>query len=332
MAKIVVVTHTDLDGVAAAAIYTRLARADPDKDAIIIMTEPYKLHKSLENIAKTNGITRVAIMDLGPNADTISTIIKLVAQLATKSVRVEWYDHHRWDNGWIESLKSAGARMYIDVSTCSAGVVAKYAPVELGADNDSFNELLAAATCAADLWKWDHPLAPKLYRVVGRYKGAYGDKWRREILRKFHNGVIWWPELDNALSEYLQKEFEGFKTLLKNTVVKEVNGCRIVFVLKKSSPPNASVAGNTLLYRFNGDIAVIVRARGKGVSFRSKTLDVQSLAYKLGGGGHMYAAGAPLKLPLLYRIFSIVYPKLKLRYAVKVVSEALESAKICPTG
>ncbi len=330
LARIVIVTHTDLDGVASAAIYARLAGAEPDKEATIIMSEPYKLHRSLADIARNlRDVNRVAIMDLGPNADTFDSIIEATRKLVSLGVKVEWYDHHRWSNDWVKTLEELSVHVYIDTSTCAAGVVAKYAPQELEAESDEFIEALVSATCAADLWKWDNPLAPRLYRVVDRYKGARGDKWRRLMLKGFYKGALWWPELDDALAEYLRREFKGFASALKSVVVKEFNCCKVVFVLKKPGPPNASILGNALLRRFNADIAVIVRVRGKGVSFRSQSCNVRDLAYVLGGGGHPRAAGAPLKLPLLYKILSLVYPKLKLYQAIKLVTKGFESVKPC---
>ncbi|RUM46956.1 MAG: hypothetical protein DSY37_03995 [Hyperthermus sp.] len=329
MPSVKIVTHTDLDGVASAAIYARLLGTPPGRDAEIYMVEPYRLHKVLEDIAKNGGAERIAIMDLGPNRDTLGYTINAVKMLIELGARVEWYDHHRWDEAWIEELRGAGARVYVDTSTCAAGVVAYYASRELGRELDEFSKTLASSTCAADLWRWDDSMAPRLYRVAERYRGKRGDAWRRMMIEGFFEGRLWWPELDEALEEYLRMEFDGFSYAERNSLVRDYDGCRVVFALKKPGPPSPSIVGNSLLYRFNADIAVIVRRRGRGLSLRSIRVDVRRIAYVLGGGGHPRAAGAPLSMPLHYRIVSLVYPRIRLFYASKVIARALEALGGC---
>lgn len=321
-----IITHTDLDGIAAAAIYLRLAGAEPDVDASVVFAEPYKLHRVLPGIASTN---RVAIMDLGPNTSTFGNVLDSIAALRKKGIVVEWYDHHRWKEEWIENLQSLSVKTYIDTSTCAAGVVAKYAPDELEAEPDDFIARLVKATCAADLWKWDDPLAPRLYRVIDRYHGVKGDKWKRTILRGFWEGSFWWPELDEALNEYLEKEFSGFTEALKNVIVDNIRGCRVVFALKRPGPPNASILGNSLLDRYSGDVAVIVRRKGRGISLRSRGINVREIAVRLGGGGHPRAAGAPLEMPLHYRLLAFFWPKAGLYYAKRLVEQAVEELGGC---
>jgi len=322
-----VVTHTDLDGIAAAAIYLRLAGAEPDVDAAIMFAEPYKLHRVLADVGD---VERVAIMDLGPNTGTFDSIVGTIADLRQRGITVEWYDHHRWRPEWVEKLSSLGAKMYIDTATCGAGVVAKYAPGELDAEPDEFISRLVKATCAADLWKWDDPLAPKLYRVVDRYRGSKGDKWKRTILRGFWEGSFWWPELDEALNEYLEKEFTGFNDALRNVVIATIRDCRVVFVLKRPGPPNASILGNSLLDRYSADIAVIIRRKGRGLSLRSRSVNVREIAARLGGGGHPRAAGAPLNMPLRYRVLAFFWPRARLYYARQLIERALEELGGCP--
>ncbi|ABM80312.1 DHH family phosphoesterase [Hyperthermus butylicus] len=325
--KVHIVTHTDLDGVASAAIYLRLSGLKLGVDASLTFTEPHKLHKTLQSIESVN---RIVIMDLGPNTSTIEKIADTLAGFTSKGVAVEWYDHHRWQEEWIARLRELGVRVHIDTTTCAAGVVARYAPKELGIDVDDYAEKLAAITCAADLWRWDEPMATRLYRVVDRYRGARGDQWRRRLVEGFVSGSLWWPELDGALSDYLRLEFSGFNYALRNTVVRDINGCRVVAVLKRPGPPSASILGNILLSRFSADIAVIVRARGsKGISFRSSRINVREIAIRLGGGGHPKAAGAPLSLSLPERLIALFYPKVKLKAVMRSVEAVLRELGGC---
>ena len=319
----IVITHTDLDGIVAAAVYLRLAGAKLGVDAVVHFAEPYKLHKVLSQIDACN-TTRVAIIDLGPNTTNFGDVAEKLKELIRRDVVVEWYDHHRWYDEWINQLKDIGVHLYIDTSTCAAGVVAKYAVEELEAQSDEHIKELVAATCAADLWRWDNPLATKLYRVVDRYKGRKGDAWKRKLVIGFSEGSLWWPELDEALEEYLKLEFEGFAKALRSVIVGDKAGCRFVVVLKHPGPPAASIIGNSLVDRYGADFVVIVRRGGsKGISLRSKVVNVREIAVKLGGGGHPRAAGAPLNMPWWARLIARIYPRYKLAYAAKLIEKVL---------
>ncbi len=326
--SITIVAHTDLDGVAASAAYLRLAGAQLGREARLFFTEPYKLVKVLRQAA--TGTRRLVVVDLGLNARDLGAVSRLVREAVRQGVKVEWYDHHIWDREWIEGLTRAGATLHIDNTTCAAGVVLRYAPQHLGTEPDDTLKQLIDAACAADLWRWDHPLAPKLFRVVDRYHGRRGDKWRRELVRGFSSGALWWPELDEALQEYIRREFEGASYSLHHTVVVEVKGCKIVFALKKPGPPNASIVAAMVTARTGADVAVIVKVKGRGLSLRSRRVNVREIAVRMGGGGHVRASGAPLRINPLLAPLSRLIPRIRLRYAIRQVVKAVEELGGCP--
>jgi oligoribonuclease NrnB/cAMP/cGMP phosphodiesterase (DHH superfamily) len=293
---------------------------------MLIFTEPYKLHKVLARLPKAR---KIVISDLGPNVSTVELIALELRKLVEQGSKVEWYDHHRWEAEWIRIVRESGAKIYIDNTLCAAAVIAKYAPNELNVEVDSFSEQLARITCAADLWTWSEYMAGWLYRVVERYHGGRGDKWRRMIVKGFYEGSLWWPDLQEALEEYVRREFKGFKQALAKTSLVTVDDCKIVGTLKPPGPPAASIVAAGLLSRYSADIAVIVRRRGKGLSLRSRTVNVREVAVKLGGGGHPRAAGAPLNMPLAWRLLTILIPSLKLSWALRAVAAAVRELGGC---
>ncbi len=313
--------HTDLDGVASAAIYLRLSGGILGTDTRLFFAEPYNLPRVLESIS--GDTERIVIADLGVNSGSLDKVVKALRK-HTRVSAIEWYDHHQWLDDWKKRIRDLGVELFIDQSTCSAGVVAKYAPRVLDADPDPYVWELVEATCAADLWRWDHPMAPRLFRVVDRYRGRRGDAWRRNLVKGFAEGSLWWPELDEALNEYIRLEFEGYDYALRHAEILRVNECQAVLTLKKPGPPSPSIIGNALMERFSADFAVIVRTRGRGMSFRSRGVDVQEIAVTLGGGGHRRAAGAPLDINLLYRLLAYIYPRIKLAIAKKKLKKVLE--------
>ncbi len=327
--KATIVTHTDLDGVGAAAVYIKLGGLVLGVDTRLVFAEPHSLDRALDSLdANTE---KIVISDLGFNPRIADRVVSLLEKYLAKGVVVEWYDHHRWREEWVKKLESIGVKIYIDTTTCATGVVARYAPGELGVERDEYTESFVQAVCAADLWKWDHPAAPKLYRVVYRYRGPRGDEWRRELIRGFAEGAMWWPDLDEALHEYIRLEFANYSKALSTLVVEEYPGCRIGYVLKPSGPPTAGILAASLMARRGLDAIAVVKTNSRGISLRSRgRVDVQRIAVERGGGGHPSAAGMPLVMPWYASLIARLYPKIKLRYARKAVEEALRSLGECP--
>ena len=320
MEEHVIVTHNDLDGVAAGAVYCRL-RGCSSAEARVFFVEPDSLPSLLKDLAKWVGQgVEVSISDLGVNEDSVDRIARHIRVMVGRGARVLWFDHHVWEDDWVEKLREAGAELYVDRTTCAAGVVAKH----LGGADEAVEELVAA-TCAADLWTWNHPLAGKLFRVVGRYRGGRGYKWKRDLLEQMARGILWSDQLQEALESYVDRELEGYNNALAHVKVMEVGGCRIAFLARHRGPPNNSLLASYILSKTGADIAAITRGF-RSLSLRSRTVDVRRIAVQLGGGGHPAAAGAPLRPSLVYRIVGFLAPSILERWAARRVVEAVRVA------
>lgn len=325
MGHTVVVTHTDLDGVASAAVYLRAAGLEPT-EATIIYAEPYNLDEKLGEIANhLERGDRLAIMDLGVNKSTIKSVAETLGDLTSRGVEVEWYDHHVWDRGEAEAIRGLGVSLFIDRSTCAAGVVARYAPEVHDSKLDGATEELVRATCAADLWRWDHPLAPKLFRVTGR-RGE--EAWRTKLVEKFYRGILWDEEMEERLQDYINSELAGYSRVLRTLSRAEAGGCRVVAAYKPEGPPPTSMVGSLLLSRNDADIAVIVRGNG-AMSLRSRRADVSRVAARLGGGGHPAAAGAKPGMPVYVKILSFLTPRALSWYAARLVARTAAEVGAC---
>lgn len=327
MGHTIIVTHNDLDGLGSAAAYLRI-RGLSLEDSTLIFAEPYELHTTLQSLIDNvaEGDT-IAIMDLGMNAENMRHVIEYTSSLLEQGAEIEWYDHHIWGPE-AEELRGLGARVYIDTATCATGVVAKYASLIYGYSLNSDPALLelVRAVCAADLWRWDHHLAPKLFRIVGNEgKNSEGEKWRRFLVEKFREGTLWCEEFEEALASYVNKELRSYHKVLASIANASKGACRVAAVTKPRGPPANSLIGAMILSRFNANIAVIIRENG-AVSLRSRTLNVQRIASILGGGGHPRAAGAKLRIPLWVRVLSKFYPRIVPKYiARKILVAAIES-------
>ena len=317
MNHVYIVTHTDLDGVASAAVAVRLL-GRIDGGYTVSYAEPYNLDEvlaGLEQYIEEGDL--LVVSDLGPNRSSFPRAVEVIKKLAGRRVDIEWYDHHVWSDDDKKALAGAGVKLFIDTSTCAAGVVARYMPSIHDARVDEYIEDLVAATCSADLWRWDHPLSPKLFRVVGR--NGEGQDGKDLVLKKLISGILWDEELEERLLDYLEKELEGFNNVQRTTYIYQGHGCRVAAAYKQGGPPANSFIGGMLLGRYSADIAVIIRPNG-GISLRSRRVNVQRIASSLGGGVHPRASGAKVDIPLIYMIRSRIYPRMVSRYIARIVA------------
>ncbi len=323
-----IVTHTDLDGVgsAAAAVAVFGRRSG---EYTVLYAEPYNVHEKIAEIAEYMEKGDILVIaDLGPNRDSFPHAVKAIEGLAGKGVRVYWFDHHVWDPAEAEAVEKAGARLILDRTTCATGVVARYAPSILGVEKPPFFEELEKAVCAADLWRWDHHLAPKLYRVAeARGEGVRPEDWRNRLVAKFSEGTLWDEEMESRLEDYVNRELANYNSILKTVVVVD-GACRVAAAYKERGPPANSFVAASLLARHDADIAVIVRENG-GMSLRSRRVNVREVAVRLGGGGHPVAAGAKIKIPITVRLAAKLSKKMLSRHAARVVLKAAEEAGVC---
>ncbi|MEM0199924.1 MAG: DHHA1 domain-containing protein, partial [Saccharolobus sp.] len=137
----------------------------------------------------------------------------------------------------------------------------------------------------------------KLRRIVESNKDY---SWKNELIKTFYNGILWNENFDKMLEDILTKELEGYKKVMKSFKVLEIDGHKLAVAIRWKGPPDISYASQFIMSRTGA--SVFVSANGKSISFRSNEIDVRQYAVKLGGGGHPLAAGAQLKVPLIYRL------------------------------
>ncbi len=308
--EVVVITHTDLDGLSSAALILKYI-GNVDR---FYFAQPHQLYAVLNKVPNSS---QVFITDIGVNGPTLPKVIKQLERIISSGGSVKWFDHHVWDDEWIGKIKEVGVELYIDRSTCATGVVAKY----LGLKGEDV-ETLVKATCSIDLWRFDHWLGNFLARYAG-YKGGY--EWKRYVVMKLSSFS---GELDDEIKEVVEKavsrELKIFSKALEKAVLTKVGNVKLVAYFKGNEEHLTSYIANVLLSRFQADIAVIIRYGS--VSFRSRTYNVRELAKALGGGGHPLAAGAPLKPPFYIRLLTLLgIRRFHINWCIKRISEVIKS-------
>jgi len=305
---VVIITHTDLDGIASAALVWR-GVGEPEK---IFFIQPQQLGKVL---GKVPGGSDVYITDLGINQGTLNDVVRNAGRIIGSGGRIRWFDHHMWDGSWIDKLRGLGAEIYVDTSTCAAGVVMEHLPL-----SDRGAKELVSATCSIDLWMFNDWRGNFLARYVG-YRDDSG--WRAETVRllkdfmgKVGNDIV------NKVSEVVDSELKTYSRVVEEASINEINGLRLAYYFKNSNEHLTSFIGNLMLSRFNADIALICKYRS--VSLRSRGFNVREVAKSLGGGGHPRAAGASVSPPLWRLLAALVgYRRPLLSWCVGKVSDAI---------
>ncbi|MEM1603037.1 MAG: DHHA1 domain-containing protein [Zestosphaera sp.] len=308
----VLITHTDLDGVASGALIMK-KYGHLDK---IYFTQPHNLHARLAGIP--NG-SIVHITDIGVNKTSLDRIKENIKRILNSGGEIYWFDHHVWEESWIKELTELGVTLYVDRTTCSAGVVSKYLEVEN-------SEELVKATCSVDLWLMNDWRGNFLSRYVGYAGGA---SWKEKALKKL---VSFDGSIDSEVSEVVERavteELKIYDKALKKAKIRECGDLKIVYYFKDQEEHLTSYIANILMSRYGADVAVICR-RGS-VSLRSKSIDVRKVALSMGGGGHPRAAGAGLKPDLIRRVmYFLGFKKLYTEWCVNKVFQHLLLTQTC---
>lgn len=314
MGERVIVTHTDLDGVAAAAIVVgSVGEADR-----LMFAQPHQLAAVFAKIP--NG-AEVYVSDLGINQLILGKVAKQVRRIVGSGGAVRWFDHHRWEEEWVMRLREAGAEIYVDTGTCGTGVVAKYLPA-----NAEWVKELVSAACSVDLWLFNDWRG----NYLARYVGYGGTEWKRMVVAKLvgFSGID--EEIEEVAEEVVSRELETLTAAVtKAVVVSSGGGLRAVAYFKSRDDNHlTSFIASLLMNRFDVDVAIICR---KGsLSFRSRRdIDVSKAAKLIGGGGHPRAAGAKLDPPLWRLLLSLLGIRGPLfRWCVNIALNALERAAL----
>jgi len=318
MSGTVIVTHTDLDGVASAALilkYLRVRGVD-DSNISIVLTQPHNLHKVLSKLS----CDELFISDLGINHRTYELLLNEVRRLRSEDTKIYWFDHHVWQGSWVNELVNLGVNLYLNPNTCSAGVVVSSLRLL-----DSESQLLANATCSVDLWVFNNYLGNYLSRYVV-CKG--GNKWRKYLISKlsgFKGGLD--SEILKCVEDVVDRDLRTYSEVLKKVLLSVIDGVKVAFVVKEWEESSTSYIAHFIMSRVNADVVIVCKEGS--LSIRSNELNIRELAVRLGGGGHPKAAGAPFKLPLLHKLLlRIGLKKYVLKYCAKVVTEAIRSVGI----
>jgi len=275
-----IVSHWDVDGIASAALVAHYFGIPLEN---IRLSSTSRIHVFAKELLKS-GINHLFILDLNPNFTVAN---KIVSGRGKKKYGLTWVDHHQWHSEALELVKAQpNCRVIINPNAaCTALLVAEKLLgdvhlkdahrllVEIAIDDDTFSDKLQLT---------------RRWRILLRW-GDWSLRYR--VLEDWIDGIVW-PEWAEIEYERVSKEYEKLLAKALDTIeISSVGGIRVLFAYpdEKVHPGDLQ---RTIESSTGQQADMYVFIYDKGVSFRSRVLDVSLVAKMLGGGGHSRAAGA----------------------------------------
>ncbi len=286
--KTVSISHGDVDGVVSAALIVRYTN-----NVAVRLSATSALPKVIRSAMYDiimRGANTIIISDLNPSPGNIESIVDMLSQYVKAGVKVVWLDHHEWIDEAVNAVKEIGVELMIDTERVAAEVVYKYLEkMTTEIRGDRIAHALISLAIDDDRFLNRNPLAIKWRRLLRWYNWEF----RRKTVRAFASGELWPHWAQKAYEEIEREYYILIRKALEDMKVIEVKGYKVVVIPPISDKIHPGDLQLELSRRgIDADLFVIMYS--KGVSFRSSQINVADLAKSMGGGGHIYSAGAPL--------------------------------------
>ncbi|MDD1668754.1 MAG: phosphoesterase [Methanomicrobiales archaeon] len=284
-ARVVHLTHNDLDAAGADAIH-RLKHGDVFTIWASVGNFPFLL-SALSEVK--GGGDLLSITDLGYQQG----IERWLKKAKDAGWRVEWRDHHRWEDREVEITRPLVSHLSLDTDTCATGIVAR----EL-AEGDPRAKEIARVVCDYDLWRNEDPRGMVLGRILS-------NPGLREYVRdRLAEGVFTDP--------VIQREYDGILAEMEQDIKKSIRHTkllgekyRVAFAPLYGYPSDTAAR---VREAFRSDIEVIVSRNGR-FSIRSIPAISHLIARRFGGGGHPHASGGAFPFTFVDRISFILFKR-----------------------
>jgi oligoribonuclease NrnB/cAMP/cGMP phosphodiesterase (DHH superfamily) len=275
---VVHLTHNDLDAAGCDAIH-RLKHGE----VFTIWASVGRFPPTLQSISEVKGGgDLLSITDLGYQPG----IERWLKRARDQGWKVEWRDHHRWEDREAAIVRPLVDRLSLDTSTCATGIVAR----ELAGGDDRAAEI-GRVVCDYDLWRNEDPRSMVLGRILAK------PGFREHVRDRFIEGAF-----TDAL---IEKEYAAILAGMERDVGKSIRNTRILGAKYRIAfAPLYGYTNDTaarVRETFRSEIEVIVSSSGR-FSIRSVPPVSHLIARRFSGGGHPHASGGTFPFTFLDRI------------------------------
>jgi oligoribonuclease NrnB/cAMP/cGMP phosphodiesterase (DHH superfamily) len=293
-------THNDLDAVGSDAIH-RMKFGD----VLTLWSSVGRYPYYLDQIAGVPGNgDLISISDLGFQKGAEQPL----RRAKKNGWRLEWRDHHRWQDEEIVLVTGLANLLHVDVTICACGICA----LDLQPENPVAGEV-ARVVCDYDLWLNRDPRATVLGQVLQRKKN-------REHVRDCLIDGMFSDDFIEREYRDIRKEMNAMmEKSLRHAVIRK-GKYRIVFAPLYGYPSETAAY---IREREGSEIEVIISPGGR-FSLRSVPPISHVIAREFQGGGHPHAAGGTFPFSFWDRLAFLLFRRS--RYFDHFVSVAESSA------
>jgi len=271
-------THNDLDAAGSDAIH-RLRYGEVFTIWASVGNFPFLLSAIAE--VKSRG-DLLSISDIGYQAG----IERWLKKARDSGWRVEWRDHHRWEDRETEAVRPLVDLLAIDTATCATGIAAR----DLAAGDARAAEI-ARVVCDYDLWRNEDQRGTVLGRILSR------PGMRDHVRDRLVEGIF-----TDAL---IEREYAGILAGMERDIRKSIRNTKILGAKYRIAfAPLYGYTNDTaarVRQSFKSEIEVIVSSSGR-FSIRSVPAISHLIARRFGGGGHPHASGGTFPFTFLDRV------------------------------
>jgi oligoribonuclease NrnB/cAMP/cGMP phosphodiesterase (DHH superfamily) len=284
-ARVVHLTHNDLDAAGSDAIH-RLKYGE----VFTVWTSVGNFPRLLPVLSEVKGGgDLLSITDFGYQAG----IERWVKKAGDAGWRIEWRDHHRWEEREAGIIRPLVDILTLDTSTCATGIVAR----DLAGEDARAAEI-ARVVCDHDLWRNKDPRSMVLGRIL--WKPGLRDYVRDRLVE----GVFTDPLIREEYEQTLAEMERDIKKSLRHTRVLGKKR-RIAFCPLYGYPSDTATR---VRETFGSEMEVLVSPGGR-FSIRSVAPVSHLIARQFGGGGHPHASGGTFPFTLLDRVGFALFKK-----------------------
>ncbi len=276
--KVVHLTHNDLDAAGSDAIH-RLKYGEVFTLWATVGNFPFLL-SAISEVKGGGDILSITDFGYQPGVE------RWLKKAGEAGWKVEWRDHHRWEEREAGIIRPLVNHLSLDTATCATGIVAR----ELTPGNGRSAEI-ARVVCDHDLWRNEDPRSMVLGRIL--WKPGLRDHVRDRLAEGVFTDDLIRQEYDRILAEM---EWDIRKSLKYTLVLGK--RYRIAFCPLYGYPSDTAAR---VRETFRSDIEVMVSSGGR-FSIRSAAPVSHLIARKFGGGGHPHASGGSFPFTFLDRL------------------------------
>ncbi len=304
----VIISHGDVDGIISAALVRRHLR----KDAYIIFTSPRNLSDTLSLIRGRK--FKLYLTDLALNLAIAHSVADRLRNLKDKGCTITWIDHHTWSTEAVEAVKPYVDSLVVREETSAAKLVMEFLSLR-----DPFSVRLVEIADDADTARYE-------LKISRMYRSASRSTWlKRKIVDLLVDGKLMSEEIEKNLERYdnADVKLDG----LSYQILSTLSGRKFAVFDFRSNPGPVSCIVRALCQKEDLDFVLIIFNFKKFSLYRCQQtddIDLRRICESYGGGGHTFACGGVLEVPLRSRIISFFRSNYRPKELDNLVKDLIE--------